>query len=268
MRRAGRGARWRPGGKCRGGEGRRRRSGGCGCRREPPRCTVVTTDMGEQGEQQKRRGDHRLPTCRVREGADRYRKRHARCGGQAALQRGAKSSADRTDARPSSTEVRRNACQRETAWGTEGGTRRAGRSATQRVCKSAGQRRSVLATRCATMDAFAASVVDRPPTQRVVGYTMVQISACEHTVTATGRRRFRLQMAASGRVLGENRRVQVAVCGCEARSVRPQVREGEASCARAEAGVRQVRAGAAQQRGAGGAPVCQSGTRCSAGEGG
>ena len=67
----GRGARWRLGGKCRGGEGRRRCRGGWGCRRELPRGTVVATDAGEQGEQLDRDGEHLLPTCRVRKGCRR-----------------------------------------------------------------------------------------------------------------------------------------------------------------------------------------------------
>ena len=81
MRRAGRGARRRSGGKCRGGEGRRRCRGGCGCRCMLPRCTVVAMDTSEQGKQQQRGGEHRLPTCRVREGADGHQGPFSRRGG-------------------------------------------------------------------------------------------------------------------------------------------------------------------------------------------
>ena len=99
--------------------------------------TAVATDMGEQGEQLRREGQHLPPMWSVREGADGHKQLLARSGGQMARQRGGKGSADRSDGRRSSPEVCMNACRCEKAWGTRGGMRRTCASATRCVCKSA-----------------------------------------------------------------------------------------------------------------------------------
>jgi hypothetical protein len=52
---------------------------------------VVATNVREQGEQLQRDGDHVLPTCRLREGADEHAQPITRFAGKAAWQDGANS---------------------------------------------------------------------------------------------------------------------------------------------------------------------------------
>jgi hypothetical protein len=119
--------------ECLSGGGSGRCRGGWGCRCTPPRGTVVATDAGEQGQSLHREGEHLLPTCCVRGGADEHTEQSARFPSKAAWQHGAKSSADRSNAQPPAPEVRLNACRCEKAWGAKGGMRRTCTSATQRA---------------------------------------------------------------------------------------------------------------------------------------
>ena len=174
-----------------------------------------------------------------------------------ALQRGGKGLADRTNARPSSTEVCRNACQRETAWGTKGGMRRACTSATGGVRKSARERGNALATRLATATTSAVSVLGCPPAQRTTGYTVAQLGALEHAVAATCHRLFRPPPVVSSRLGGKIRRAQGVAEACDARRVRPRVQGGGARRVRAGTGVREVRAGVTEQGGGHGGVCAQ-----------
>ena len=187
---------WKKRRECVGGGGRRRCGGGWGSRRTAPRGTVVGTDAGERVEQLDRGGEQLLPTCRVREGGGEHMQLCTPFAGKAAWGRGANSSADRSKGRRSSPEVFRNACWCETAWGTNGGTRRTCRSAEWCARESAPRRGSALAIRLAIAATSAASVLDRPPAQHVTGYTVAPEAACGHTVETTCHRLFHTATAA------------------------------------------------------------------------
>ena len=67
--------------------------------------TDVATDMGEQGEQLHREGQHLPPVWSVREGADGHKQQLARSWGQMERQRGGEGSPDRSDGRRSLPDV-------------------------------------------------------------------------------------------------------------------------------------------------------------------
>ena len=243
---------WKMRRECVGGGGRRRCGGGWGCCRTLPRGRVVATGAGEQGGQLDRGGDLILPTRRVREGADGQRQRLWRGGGKVAWQRGAMGSADQSKWRRSSPKVFLNVCRCETAWGTKGGMRRTCVSAERCGYKSARGRGSSLATRLAAATTSAASVLDRPPAQSVTGYTVAPEAACGHALAATCHPALVYTACGEHSSVGKKQRAQVAARRRSTRRVRQKVHEDGTRCARTEAGVREVRAGAAEHGGAGG----------------
>ena len=97
---------------------------------------------------------------------------------------------------------------------------------------------------------------------------MAPEAACGHALAATCHPALVYTACGEHSSVGKKQRAQVAARRRSTRRVRQKVHEDGTRCARTEAGVREVRAGAARQRGGTGASACKSGMRRSAGVGG